>query len=111
MVLIEEEIVVWDVVRDKTRFAAAFALHRTLGCGSFSSTVQDVNFIAFMRRIVAIVEDELQCANYHLRVTPLKSGSPIPRSKKGQLTAPLDGLVDHASAAGFYVSVYGDPER
>lgn len=116
MVVVEEPLCVWDVVQDRYQFAASFTLPQRLAAGSFIAAVRssEIDFVGFMRRVLTIVEQELNCKNYHLRVTPWRLvGGSSQQHKRGQLVAPLDEaeMMEHARAAGFYITVHGDPTR
>ena len=73
------------------------------------------SFVYFIRSLLSVLNDTLQCENWHLRLLP---GTTPPQSKRinkqSQLEAPLDHqswLMPFIQAAGFYVVVFGDDAR
>ena len=103
--------VIYELARDGPRLSATFVPHADTHGSSFTSLLKEAptEFVTFIRKVIDVIEVELECSNYHLRVLP--SVSPPP-SKRGQLASPItEELQLHMNAAGFYVSVFGDNSR
>lgn len=107
--------VVFAITREDSRFSAALAARE--GQGSFTALLRHdaAGFVRFMRTLLTVIEDDLGCRNYHLRVVPAPAPSdkPVFQCKRGQLPPPLDGaaLMECVERAGFYIVVFGDNAR
>jgi hypothetical protein len=57
-----------------------------------------------------VVEEELNCRNYHLRVNPYVGAGDMAALKKGQLHI-TEEIMEDVVQAGFSISVFGDDDR
>ena len=73
--------------------------------GSFNSFAQSEHLVPFFRSLLCAVGEELDLADYHLRLWPI-----MQRSGYGGL--PFDGPTEAAAqAAGFFIELFVDTKR